>query len=310
MKLIFDSIELSPFENTADLHVKLTARYSLPENIQFKILKKSLDARDKAAIVWRYKVEADVPDKDAQRLLKMPGISIVEESAVYIPAGRLTNPLRVIIVGTGPAGLFCALRLIEAGAAVTIIERGKPVEERMTDIELLKHGGILNEESNVIFGEGGAGAYSDGKLTTRTRRPEISWMFDKLLEMGAPESIRYEQKPHLGTDRLKGIIRNIRQHILGAGSQINFSEKAVSLILHESKAKGVITQSGNEYLADAVVLAIGHSARDTYEMLKISGVSLEKKGFAVGLRAEHPASLINRIQYGPVSEKGVLPAAE
>ena len=310
MKLIFDSIELTPFEKEADLCLKFTSNYSLPEQTPIKILRKSLDARDKAAIVWRYRIEADVPDKDAERLLKIPGINKREESAVYIPAGRLINPLRVIIIGSGPAGLFCALRLIEAGAAVTIIERGKPVEERMEDIELLKHGGILDEESNVLFGEGGAGAYSDGKLTTRTRRPEISWMFDKLLEMGTPESIRYDQKPHLGTDRLKGIIINIRKYILGAGSKIIFSEKATSLILHETKAKGVITQSGNEYIAEAVVLATGHSARDTYEMLKRSSVSLEKKGFAVGLRAEHPATLINRIQYGPASEKGVLPAAD
>jgi hypothetical protein len=310
MKLIFDSIELTPFEKEADLALKLASHYNLPENIPFKILRKSLDARDKAAIVWRYRIEAEVPDKDAAGLLKMPGISNSDESPVYIPSGRLTNPLRVIIVGTGPAGLFCALRLIERGATVIILERGKPVEERMVDIELLKHSGILNEDSNVLFGEGGAGTYSDGKLTTRTRRPEIFWMFDKLFEMGAPESIRCEQKPHLGTERLKGIIRNIRQYILGSGSQINFSEKATSLVIHNSKAAGVITESGNEYLADALVLAIGHSARDTYEMLKNSGIPLGKKGFAVGLRAEHPASLINRIQYGPIAEKDVLPQAE
>jgi uncharacterized protein len=310
MKLVFDSIELSPLENEADITIKLSVRYSLTEKTPIKILRKSLDARDKAAIVWRYRIEADVPDRVAEGLLKMPGISKVEESAVYIPARRLAKPFRVVIVGTGPAGLFCALRLIEMGTAVTMLERGKPVEERMADIEQLKHGGVLNEESNVLFGEGGAGAYSDGKLTTRTRRPEIPWMFDRLVEMGAPEEIRYEKKPHLGTDRLKGIIRNIRQHILGSGSRIVFSEKAVSLLLDDTRTEGVITQSGNEYRADAVVLATGHSSRDTYEMMRDSGVLLEKKGFAVGLRAEHPASLINRIQYGPACENGVLPQAE
>jgi uncharacterized FAD-dependent dehydrogenase len=310
MKLIFDSIELSPFEDAADLPGKLASRYHLPENTPFKILRKSLDARDKAAIVWRYRIEADVTDKDALGLLKMPGISIKTEPPVNIPARRLTSPLRAIIAGSGPAGLFCALRLIEAGAQVTIIERGRPVEERTMDIELLKRRGVLNEDSNVLFGEGGAGTYSDGKLTTRTRRPEIAWMFDRLVEMGAPEDIRSEQKPHLGTDRLRGIIRNIRKYILNSGSRIYFSEKAASLILHDSKAKGFITESGNEYLADAAVMATGHSARDTYEMLKNSGVSLIKKGFAIGLRAEHPSAIINHIQYGPVAGKGLLPAAE
>ena len=305
MKLVFDSIELSPFEKESDISLKLAALYGLAQNTPFKILRKSLDARDKAAIVWRYRIEVDVPDKDAGNLLKMPGTSPAQESPAYIPARSLSKPLNVIIVGAGPAGLFSALKLIERGAAVTIIERGKPVEERMSDIELLKENGVLNEDSNVLFGEGGAGTYSDGKLTTRIRRPEITWMLEKLIEMGAPPGIRYEQKPHLGTDRLKGIIKNIREYILGTGSRIIFSEKAASLILHESKAKGVITQNGNEYLADAVIFATGHSARDTYEMLKNSGVSLEKKGFAIGLRAEHPAALINRIQYGPASEKGV-----
>jgi len=310
MKLVFDSIELSPFEKEEDLSLKLTALYGLPVNTPFKVLRKSLDARDKAAIVWRYRIEADVPDNAAGNLLKMPGTSPAREVPVYLPAGNLLKPLNVIIVGAGPAGLFCALRLIERGAAVTVIERGKPVEERMADIELLKTGGVLNEESDVLFGEGGAGTYSDGKLTTRIRRPEINWMLDKLIEMGAPLSIRYEQKPHLGTDRLKDIIKNIRQCILSSGSQIKFFEKASSLILHESRATGLITQTGNEYTADAVVLACGHSARDTYEMLKNTGVILEKKGFAAGLRAEHPAALINRIQYGTFADKGVLPAAE
>ncbi len=310
MKLIFDSIELTPFEKEADLSLKLSTLYGLPENTPYKILRKSLDARDKTAIVWRYRIEADVPDSTAVNLLNMPGTSHALNSPVYIPAGRLSKTIKVIIVGAGPAGLFCALRLIERGVAVTIIERGKQVEERMADIGLLKKGGVLNEESNVLFGEGGAGAYSDGKLTTRIRRPEIAWMLEKLVEMGAPSSILYEQKPHLGTDRLKGIIINIRQTILSSGAQIIFSEKASSLILHESKATGVVTQTGKEYPADAVVIACGHSARDTYEMLRDSGVVLEKKGFAIGLRAEHPAALINRIQYGDFADKGVLPAAE
>ncbi len=310
MNLVFDSIELSPFENSDGLSGKLVSLYNLPGSTPFKILRKSLDARNKAAIVWCYRIEADVSEEDARRLLKIPGISIKTESPLNIPARRLASLPRVIIAGSGPAGLFCALRLIEAGGTATIIERGKPVEERIADIEQLKQRGLLNIDSNVLFGEGGAGTYSDGKLTTRTRRPEIAWMFDRLVEMGAPEEIRYEQKPHLGTDTLRVIIRNIRKYILNSGSRIYFSEKAVSLILHDSKVKGFITETGNEYLADAVVLATGHSARDTYEMLEGSGVSLTKKGFAIGLRAEHPAELINRMQYGPVAGKGVLPAAE
>lgn len=310
MKLTFDSIELSPFENEDGLPAKLLLTYNLPQGTNFTIIRKSLDARDKGAILWRYRIEADVSDEDAVRLIGLPGVKHYEEAAPLQPAIRRAKPIRVVIAGSGPAGLFCALRLIDAGNPVTIIERGKPVEERLFDIETLKLSGVLDEESNVLFGEGGAGAYSDGKLTARTRGPEASWMFERFIEMGAPDSIRYEQKPHLGTDRLKIIIGNIRRHILKTGSSFVFNEKLVSLLMKGAQVSGIVTASGREYQADAVVLATGHSARDTYRMLDGIGIKLEKKGFAVGLRAEHPAWLIDRIQYGPISAKGVLPAAD
>ena len=309
MKLLIDNITLNPDEKQERIEEIIKRRFGIDFYFKYSIARKSLDARKKEKIVYRYRVIIDVPDDKAELFLDNKDVTAY--AAKEFPSiVRCTIRETVAIVGSGPSGLFCALRLIEAGARVEIFERGKPVEERMKDIEMLETRGILNESSNVLFGEGGAGTYSDGKLTTRIRRPEIDWFFRSLVDFGAPSSILYEAKPHLGTDRLRSIIKNIRTKITASGSQVNFAASIDDIIVHKGAVAGVITGSGREVPASKLVLAIGHSARDTYSMLEKKGIALEKKGFAVGVRIEHPADLINAIQYGTSPYRDILPAAD
>ena len=310
VKLVFDDITLTPFEDEACLGEKISVRYGIAAPADVTILKKSLDARHKNRIVYHYKILAEVPDRAARTLLSSKGVSPYHAPQQAPALIARTSGLKAIIVGAGPAGLFCALRLIEAGATVTVLERGAPVEERLHDIQALKSSGILNAESNVLFGEGGAGTYSDGKLTSRIHKPETAWFFRTMVESGAPETILYEQKPHLGTDRLVPILRRIRERIRASGSQIVFHARVVDFLMEQGMARGVLTDGGQSYLAASVVLATGHSARDTYTLLSSKGFALEKKGFAVGLRIEHPRELINTIQYGPAADSHILPSAE
>ena len=275
----------------------------------YKILKKSLDARDKNNIFYNYRILIEVPPEYGTQLITRPDISEYTEE-LSIPVKKIDSCENTIIIGAGPAGLFCALRLIEAGLKVTILERGKPVEDRIRDIIALGKTGLLQEESNVLFGEGGAGTYSDGKLTTRTNRREISWFYEKLIAFGADPEIAYVSKPHIGTDRLQIIIKKIRSHILESGSEICFNEKMTDLIIKDKSVKGVITSNKREIYSSRVILASGHSARDTYELLFSKGVAMEKKGFAIGTRIEHPAELIKKIQYGKSRYIDSLPAAE
>ncbi len=309
MKILVDNVILSPDEDSSLLQDRIRELYSIDGDFSITILRRSLDARKKEKIVYRFRVVVDVDDQTGAFLLKQRDISPYESKEFpAVPKKKISE--RIVIVGSGPAGLFCGLRLIEAGNRVEIIERGKPVDERMKDIEILERRGILDERSNVLFGEGGAGTYSDGKLTTRTRRPEIDWLFSMMVQCGAPSAILYDAKPHIGTDRLRGIVKNIRQRIIESGSSIHFNETEVDLIVSGGSLAGVITSAAREIRASKVVLAIGHSARDTYGMLRDRGVALERKGFAMGVRIEHPAELINSIQYGNSRYRDILPNAE
>jgi len=309
MKLVIDNIVLRPGRPEGEIGEEIGRRLGIPAPGGYEIIRKSLDARKKSDIVYRYRVVIDLADEIARPLIEAGEAAPYEKKTHPTLAVRRPD-LSVLVVGTGPSGLFCALRLIEAGARVELLERGKPIEERMKDIEILESSGELNEQSNVLFGEGGAGTYSDGKLTTRTHRPEIDQVFRTLVEHGAPSSILYEAKPHLGTDRLRGIVRSIRGAIHASGSNISFNETLDDIIVHDGAVAGFITGTGREITVERVVLAIGHSARDTYEMLLKRGVTMEKKGFAAGIRIEHPAALINRIQYGNSPYRDLLPAAE
>lgn len=313
MKIIIDNINLMPDEPMANINLfleKLLSGISAPLPAgNYIILKKSLDARQHNNIFYKYRIMIDLPPEYASILLEKKLASLFEEKPIEAHQNKIKGT-HAIIIGSGPAGLFAALRLIEYGAKVTILERGKPVEERMKDIAILESDAVLNQESNVVFGEGGAGTYSDGKLTTRTTRPEISWFYKKLEEHGADKNILFEARPHIGTDRLISIIKNIRRTIIESGSEIFFGQRVDDLLITNGSIKGVLTSSGKEYLSDHVILATGHSARDVYKMLEAKKITLESKGFAVGTRIEHPSELINEIRYGKSKYRDILPPAD
>ena len=261
-----------------------------------KILRKSIDAR-RVDIKINLRVRLFVGEevKNTWNPVSFPDVS--------------SSP-SCIVVGMGPAGLFAALTLIEKGMRPIVLERGKDVHERKRDCALLCTKGELDTESNYVYGEGGAGAYSDGKLYTRSvKRGDVPKVLSLLVQHGADESILYETHPHIGTDRLPSVIENIRNTILKSGGEVHFNTKVVSLIKKDENVIGVKCGNGEEYLGP-VILATGHSAKDVYRFLSISSVPLEAKDTAVGVRLEHPQSLIDQIQYhNPKGRGDYLPPA-
>ena len=261
-----------------------------------KILRKSIDARRvEIKINLRVRLFAGEEVKNTWNPVFFPDVS--------------SSP-SCIVVGMGPAGLFAALTLIEKGMRPIVLERGKDVHERKRDCALLCTKGELDTESNYVYGEGGAGAYSDGKLYTRSvKRGDVPKVLSLLVQHGADESILYETHPHIGTDRLPSVIENIRNTILKSGGEVHFNTKVVSLIKKDESVIGVKCGNGEEYLGP-VILATGHSAKDVYRFLSISSVPLEAKDTAVGVRLEHPQSLIDQIQYhNPKGRGDYLPPA-
>jgi uncharacterized FAD-dependent dehydrogenase len=265
--------------------------------IGLRIIKRSVDARKK-----NIRVNLTV------ELLSGEDSSI-PVIAPFLHADVSLKP-EVIIVGAGPAGLFAALRLIELGLRPVIIEQGKDVSSRKKDIALISREQIVNPESNYCFGEGGAGTYSDGKLYTRSKkRGDNTRVLELLCLHGANENILYEAHPHLGTDKLPGIISEIRKSILGAGGLFILEKKVTDLLVEGNSIKGVVTSDNEKFRSLNVILATGHSARDIYDICKNKGIDLEMKSFAMGVRVEHPQELIDRIQYHGNSRGEFLPAS-
>jgi len=275
----------------------------------FQIVRRSIDARKRPRVLWVYTVRFRLPDDcGITGRMDNPRLSTVSEprpEKLVMPG----NPRRVLVVGMGPAGLFTAWNLARHGVPVCLLERGRPVEERLRDVEHFWSSGELNPASNVQFGEGGAGTFSDGKLSTRVNHPGIRTVLQQLVDCGAPESILIDAKPHVGTDRLRGVLIRFRQQLTALGVDIRFSSCLSGLLVSRGRVVGGVVNEAEEVPCAALVLAPGHSARDTYAMLSATGVRLEAKPFAVGLRVEHPAILINRIQYGLVRHPR-LPAAD
>lgn len=260
-------------------------------------LKRSIDARGK--VIYRLKVEAFIgehqPESEKIKPVALPFVG---------------NKKQVIIVGAGPAGLFAAITLIKRGFKPIILERGKEVKARKYDVSMLNRGVSLNDDSNYCFGEGGAGTFSDGKLYTRsTKRGNVSDILRVFVEHGASPEILYDAHPHIGTDKLPRIIASIRRSILEAGGEVLFNKRVTDFIIKGQKIKGVVDQAQNEYLADNVILATGHSARDIYALLQGRGIVLQAKPFALGIRIEHPQDLIDQIQYRMPDRGPHLPAA-
>jgi uncharacterized FAD-dependent dehydrogenase len=267
-----------------------------PESINYvHILKRSIDARGKQ-VVFRLKIKTYIDEQP--------------ESEIFLKFyPNVTDKKPVLIIGAGPAGLFAALRCIESGLKPVILERGKDVKQRRRDLAIINKQGIVNPESNYCFGEGGAGTYSDGKLYTRSnKRGDIQLVLKTLVAHGASEDILVDARPHIGTNKLPGIVIAIRESIINAGGEVHFNCKVTDLLFGSGKIKGVKTTSGN-FSSEAVILATGHSARDIFYMLNRNNIVLEPKPFALGVRIEHPQEIIDQAQYHQIDRGSYLPPA-
>lgn len=286
-----------PVTEKADILAVTASKLQIPILAikDFEIIRKSLDARDKNDIHWIYRIELST-DVYNNNFLKFKAKNVIETKKV-IDVKTVSTNKSVVIVGMGPAGIFCALSLAFSGVKCTIIERGKPVESRVRDVKRFFKERVLDNESNIQFGEGGAGTFSDGKLTARTKHPFYSFVFKELIDAGAPDEIAYLAKPHIGTDRLRKVVINLRKKLQSYGVNIFFEERFEKLICDKDKVCGVITNK-RELTADYVVLAMGYSARDTLISLIEDGLFVEPKGFAMGYRLELPQKKIDIAMYG------------
>lgn len=312
-----NQIKMRPGHTGEELEKKIRKLLKLSDKDLFhwQIVKSSIDARKKPEIFISYTVDVSgLKEQAVVKRCKDRQISIVEPVKYQFPtSGAKELRHRPVIVGTGPAGLFCGYMLALHGYRPILIERGMQVEERVKAVEAFWESGVLDTECNVQFGEGGAGTFSDGKLNTLVkdkdgRNKEVLSVF---VREGAPEHILYEGKPHIGTDILIDVVRNMRNTIIAHGGEVRFNTKLTRICTENNKISGaVIVREGKEetIATDLLVLAIGHSARDTFEMLYEEQIPMEAKSFAVGLRAEHPQKLINVSQYG-VEEPEHLPPA-
>lgn len=263
-----------------------------------EVIKRSLDARNKNVI---YSLTLKVYTHE----------SVYENSQIHFDFAEVRDKRPVLIIGAGPGGLFAALRLIQQGLKPVLIERGKDVSERKKDVAAISKLQTINPDSNYCFGEGGAGAFSDGKLYTRsTKKGDVNEVLKLLVFHGANNEILIDSHPHIGSDKLPEIIKNIRNTIIDHGGEIYFNEKLTDFIIHDGYVKGIVTEKGSRFEADQIILATGHSATDIYELLYRKGLKLEAKAFAMGVRVEHPQNLIDKIQYHRKDRGKFLPAAK
>lgn len=296
------SLKLLPSEAADDAIIKNYIAQACSEKKSavsgFNIIKHSIDARSRQAWI-NITVQAFINEPFQSRKTQQFNFSDVKNSS-----------RKVIIVGAGPAGLFAALKLLESGIKPIILERGKDVKSRRRDLAVLNKQGIVNPESNYCFGEGGAGTYSDGKLYTRSsKRGDIDRILNLFVHFGAEENILYESHPHIGTNKLPNIITAIRKKIIECGAEIHFEKKVTDFIINKEKISGVKINYTETIEGDAVILATGHSARDIFQLLYSKNNQLEFKPFALGVRVEHPQSLIDTAQYHCSRRGAFLPPA-
>ena len=274
---------------------------------ELEIVRQSIDARNRSEVHYVYTVEMSMPQEE--RLVEnAPGrnVSRTERQAYAFPAAGRRSALPPVVVGMGPAGLFAALFLARNGFPCVVLERGQDVDQRTRDVDRFWTAGALDEGSNVQFGEGGAGTFSDGKLTTGTHDPRIAAVLDTLVEAGAPADVKYSHKPHVGTDVLRQVVKHIRQELIALGCDVRFGHRLEGLTIQGDALTGLRVagpQGGYLLKADTLVLAPGHSARDTFAMLHGAGVPMEQKPFAIGVRIEQDQAAVSRAQYGPAWEQ-------
>ena len=308
-----NNLRLAPGEPLEALRAQAAKKLRLkPERIEsVSLLRRSLDARDKGDL--HYVCSAAISVRGSESLaLQRAGCrdaSLYEPYEYEIPVSALRS--RPVIAGFGPAGMFAALVLAKAGARPLVIERGQDALTRKAAVDAFRAGGTLDPECNVQFGEGGAGTFSDGKLNTGTHDRRIQWVLDQFAAHGAPDSVRYDAKPHIGTDVLIHVVQRIRQEILALGGEVRFGTRLTGLVIEGGVLRGVLTDSarGEETIpCESLILALGHSARDSFAMLERLGVPMEPKAFSMGVRIEHRQADIDRTQYGRA--RGILPAAD
>ena len=274
--------------------------------LEWHIVKKSIDARKKDNVHYNYSIDLKLKNEDKYKKFD----KVKKASIPSIKVNNLNNK-KVVVIGSGPSGLFSALTLIQNGIKPVVIEQGSPVEKREKQVEVFRKTGKLDTLSNVQFGEGGAGTFSDGKLTTGIHSPFCKKVLQEFVNFGAPEEILYLAKPHIGTDKLIKVIKNMREYIISKGGNFLFNTKVIDFNINDNKICSVVckdTNSTYEINASHVILAIGHSSRDTFQKLYEKGINMEKKNFSVGVRIEHLQEDINKAQYG--DSKLHLPPAD
>jgi len=313
MSIKINNISLSLDEDVRELKVKAARKLNLSEDKiqEVNILKESVDARKKDNIKFNYSLEV-AAENEGQLVARLRDRDVLlcksdKKEEIIFGDNKLTA--RPVVVGMGPAGMFAALELARNGYRPVVIERGEAVEQRSESVKAFWEKGVLNPESNVQFGEGGAGTFSDGKLTTRIKDSRCDHVLREFVKAGAPAEIVYSGKPHIGTDVLKVVVRRIREEIERLGGTILFSHRLEDINIVNNRIKS-IKVNGEELACQALLLAIGHSSRDTYGMLFGKGIMLEQKPFAIGVRIEHSQKLINESQYGRYAGHPKLKAAD
>ena len=308
-------IKLPLDHGASALKAAILKRLKLPADslLDFQVFKRAHDARNKQAITYIYTVDVTLKDEARAPKDARPTPDMAYRFAAHAPASFPNDHLkRPLVIGAGPCGLFAALILAQSGFRPILLERGKAVRERTQDTWGLWRRGELNPQSNVQFGEGGAGTFSDGKLWSQISDPRFLTrkVLEEFVKAGAPEEILYVAKPHIGTFRLVGMVEKMRSEIEALGGEVRFGQQVVDLLIENGHLRGLVLAGGEQLRTDHAVLALGHSARDTFAMLQRRGVAMVAKPFSVGFRIEHPQSLIDRARFGPNAGHPILGAAD